>query len=89
MEVGGRRRSGSRGKKLRGSLKARFAAILARTFGEPNVHRMLARMPAPEFDRWLAAYIVDPWMESFKIELVMSDNDIIETFRRIAENEKR
>jgi hypothetical protein len=50
---------------------------------------MLARMPAPEFDRWLAAYIVDPWMESFKIELVMSDNDIIETFRRIAENEKR
>ena len=89
MEAGRQRWGGDGSKKLRGSLKARFATILARTFGEPNVSRMLARMPAPEFNRWLAAYIVDPWVESFKIELVMSDNDIIDTFRRLAESEKQ
>ncbi len=43
---------------------------------------MLARMPAPLFDEWLAAYIVDPWTD-LRLEIAMSDNDIIDAFERL------
>lgn len=45
-------------------------------------------MPAPDFDAWLAAYIVDPWTD-LKLDLSMSDDDIIATFRRLAREEKQ
>lgn len=56
--------------------------------GVADVRGMLAQMPAPDFDAWLAAYIVDPWTD-LKLDLSMSDDDIIATFRRLAREEKQ
>jgi len=49
---------------------------------------MLDAMPAPAFDAWLAAYIVDPWAE-LRVELAMSDEDIVSVFQQLAEEERK
>jgi hypothetical protein len=76
------------GKKLKASLRRRFAFVLARSVGVLDVDAMLDAMPAAMFDEWLAAYIVDPWAE-LRIDLKQSDESIRAAFQAIAERLKK